>query len=115
MRLGSGIAVAMVQAGGYSSDSTWEPPYATGVGLKMKKKKAKTSFKEDFQVSIVSHKPETGYILNIVCRKGRESFNPPKGKDTGEKKAIRQEINTVCFRQIMYQGLHSTGDHEHPH
>ena len=35
-RLGSGVAVAMVKASGYSSD---EPPYAMGVALKKKKKK----------------------------------------------------------------------------
>ena len=42
-RLGSHIAVAVVQAGGYSSDSTlaWEPPYALGAALKSKKQKEK--------------------------------------------------------------------------
>ena len=37
-RLGSGVAVAVVCAGGYSSDS-WELPYAAGVALRQKKKK----------------------------------------------------------------------------
>ena len=42
-RLGSGVAVAVVQAGSCSSDSTsaWELPYAAGVALKSKKKKKK--------------------------------------------------------------------------
>ena len=41
MQLGSGVAVSVVQAGGHSSNSTlaWDPPYATGVGLKRPKNK----------------------------------------------------------------------------
>ena len=43
MQLGSGIAVALAQAGGYSSNSTpsWEPPYATDISLIKKKRKEK--------------------------------------------------------------------------
>ena len=42
-RLGSGVAVAVVQAGSCSSDSTpaWEPLYATSMALKSKKQKKK--------------------------------------------------------------------------
>ena len=42
-RLGSHIAVALAQAGSYSSDSTlaWEPPYAVGVALEKAEKKKK--------------------------------------------------------------------------
>ena len=41
--LGPGIAVAMVQAGGCSSDSTpsLEPPYAVGAAMKRQKAKKK--------------------------------------------------------------------------
>ena len=43
MQLGSGIAVAVVQAGSYNSDQTpslaWEPSYAVGVALKSKTNK----------------------------------------------------------------------------
>ena len=39
MWLGSGIAVAVTQAGSCSS-LAWEPPYATGAALKSKKKKS---------------------------------------------------------------------------
>ena len=41
MQLASLVAVALAEAGGYSSDSTpaWEPPYAASVALKSKKKK----------------------------------------------------------------------------
>ena len=41
--MGSGIAVALVQAGGYGSDLTHslEPPYAVGAALKRLKKKKK--------------------------------------------------------------------------
>ena len=43
MWLGSCIAVALAQAGGYSSDwtPTWEPPHAVGVALKREKDKNK--------------------------------------------------------------------------
>ena len=38
---GSGVAVAVVQASSYSSDSTpaWEPPYATGAAIRKPKKR----------------------------------------------------------------------------
>ena len=39
MRLRSGVAVAVVQAGSYSSDLTWELPYAMGAATLKKKKK----------------------------------------------------------------------------
>ena len=41
MPLGSGVAVAVVEAGGYSSDRTlaWEPPYAAGAAQEIAKKK----------------------------------------------------------------------------
>ena len=41
MRLGSDVAVAVVKAGGYSSDLTpaWELPYASGAALKKDKNK----------------------------------------------------------------------------
>ena len=42
MRLRSGVAVAVAQAGSYSSDSkpfAWEPPYAKSAALKKKRKK----------------------------------------------------------------------------
>ena len=40
MRLGSHVAVALAQAGGYSSDSTpaWELPYAVEAALEMAKR-----------------------------------------------------------------------------
>ena len=46
MRLGSGVAVALVQASGYSSDSTPSlgPPHATGAALKKTKDKKKKGF-----------------------------------------------------------------------
>ena len=41
MQLGSCVAVAVVQAGSCSSNSTlaWEPPYAMGVTLKRQRQK----------------------------------------------------------------------------
>ena len=46
-QLGYGVAVAVVQAGGYSTirPLAWKPPYATGVALKFKKKKKKKKTK----------------------------------------------------------------------
>ena len=43
MQLRSGVAVAVAQTSGYSSNSTlaWEPPCAADVALKDKKKKKK--------------------------------------------------------------------------
>ena len=42
-RLGSQVAVAVAQVGGYGSDQTpaWEPPYAAGAALEKAKDKSK--------------------------------------------------------------------------
>ena len=45
---GPGVAVAVLQAGSYSSEQllAWELPYAASVGLKSKKQRIKTERKE---------------------------------------------------------------------
>ena len=46
MQLGSGVAVAVVEASSCSSDSTWELPYAVADQKKKKKEKGKKGKKK---------------------------------------------------------------------
>ena len=63
MRLGSRVAVALVQAGGYSSDSTpaWEPPYAMGAAQRNSKKTKKINNKVFFITNLC-------FVLRIFTR-----------------------------------------------
>ena len=62
MRLWSQIAVALESASGYSSDSTWEPLYASSAALKDKERKKK----EKERICIQKMK-ENSEIYGDIC------------------------------------------------
>ena len=54
----------MVVAGSYSSDSTWERPYAAGVALKSRKKKQNSSCCKD--ASQIGFGHPVGFIFHLI-------------------------------------------------
>ena len=87
MGLGSCIAVAVVQAGRYSSDSTlaWDPPYTTSMALKRPKKKKKKKKSQSLCVQPTITGREIGlHLLKRVPKNFVDTFPlaPPPNTST---------------------------------
>ena len=71
MRLGSQVAVAVVYAGGYGSDSTPSHGYAAGVALKGKRRSSSSSsswhFKEGSSVFLTINLSSGVCVYVCVC------------------------------------------------
>ena len=68
MQLGSCVAVAQVQACGYSSDSTltWEPPYAASAALERQKRKKKKEYMADMNRSSQTQAYKIHFLMFLL-------------------------------------------------
>ena len=93
MQLGSGIAMAVVQAGSCSSDSppAWESPYALGVS---KKRKKQNKTKQKTEQSQEASRPELGLLAGQSPRLALYCLHP-------KSKRVQREANSTLYDQVL--------------